>query len=87
MHRLKSHQILAINRGERQKVLSVKVEPPAAFKQRFERFCNERFVRSGSSCVRSPEGQSLRSKLLDEAIAEGYKRFGECMTVQTDNTG
>ena len=60
-------------------MLSVKVEPPAAFRQRFDKFCLDRFVLCGRARanVKSNADSNLRRRLLDDAVAEGYKRFGE----------
>ncbi len=68
---LKPHQAMAINRGEKSKVLSVKVELPQAFSRAFDNFCRKSFVDGVSS-----GGSEERRKLLSKAIDEGFKRFG-----------
>lgn len=67
---VKPHQILALNRGERLKVLSVKITTPDWIKRRFDEFCDREWI---SLNRESKE----RRGLLMEAVAEGWKKFRE----------
>ncbi len=59
---VKPHQALALDRGEKQKALSVKVVVPGTLEMEHKRFCKGIF----------PAG-----KIVDQAITDGYKRLGE----------
>lgn len=60
---LKPHQILAINRGEKQKILSSKISVPNYAEMKFKKFCYTQFTVA-----------SEHSKLLTNAIIDAYKR-------------
>ncbi|KAJ8967501.1 hypothetical protein NQ314_002816 [Rhamnusium bicolor] len=65
---IKPHQILAINRGENQKILSVKVVVPDYLFNKFSQFCNNKWVRNGNFDFN-------RNRLIEEAIKDSYNRL------------
>lgn len=65
--RIKPHQILAINRGESLKVLSVKYEIDERLQQRLISFAIKYFLSRG---VNSAE----RTKLFEEALTDAYRK-------------
>lgn len=72
---IKPHQLMAINRGEKNKVLSVKVEAGTHFCKAIEDFCKRRFIHGFAGGI--GRNGEFRIKLIQNAISEGYKRFGE----------
>ncbi|CAH1792511.1 unnamed protein product [Owenia fusiformis] len=63
----KPHQVLAINRGETKKLLTVKINIPEQVKERFVRFCQQKFThRNCSDLVRS---------IIQKSIEDAYKRL------------
>ena len=63
---IKPHQVLAINRGETLKVLSVKVVIPDWFLHQIKKNVVKRWPAKFSP---------LRSKLIDESVEDAYKRL------------
>lgn len=64
---LKSHQILAINRGESLKHLSVKVDIPQFFWNKYYGFCKNKWLTKSSD--------PLRTRLLELAVTDAYNRL------------
>ncbi|XP_050310798.1 uncharacterized protein YdcI [Anthonomus grandis grandis] len=64
---LKPHQVMAINRGEALKVLSVKLDVPDDFQQRFVTFCRKKWAPKSD--------QSERDKLISMAIEHAYVKI------------
>ena len=63
---IKPHQVLAINRGESLKVLSVKIVIPDWFINQIKKSVQKRWPGKFSA---------MRSKLIDESLDDGYKRL------------
>ena len=63
---IKPHQVLAINRGETLKVLSVKIVIPDWFINQIKKSVQKRWPGKFSA---------MRSKLIDESLDDGYKRL------------
>ncbi|XP_012348673.1 S1 RNA-binding domain-containing protein 1 isoform X2 [Apis florea] len=65
---IKPHQILAINRGEAQKILTIKIILPDSFEKEFKTYCYKyyRIVMTASK---------LHSKLLNDSIDYAYTKF------------
>lgn len=62
---LREHQVLAINRAEAKKVLSVKVNVPATFWDAVKSFSRERWLRKGKPY---PERVSIFESAVEDAI-------------------
>ena len=71
---MKSHQILALNRGERLKVLSIKITTPDWMQRRFKEFCDVQWIKLNPN--------QERSGILNEAVAEGWKKFRELICAE-----
>ncbi|XP_074038009.1 S1 RNA-binding domain-containing protein 1 isoform X2 [Leptinotarsa decemlineata] len=65
---MKPHQVLAINRGEHQKVLSVKIVTPDIVFHKFNQFCSQKWVKQG-------DFNHNRKRILDEAVKDSYNRL------------
>ncbi|CAG9767210.1 unnamed protein product [Ceutorhynchus assimilis] len=65
---LKAHQILAINRGEAQKLLSVKIEIPEFVEKQFKYFCNKKWTFKS-------QYDTQRQELIGAAINDAYQRL------------
>ncbi|KOX70027.1 S1 RNA-binding domain-containing protein 1 [Melipona quadrifasciata] len=65
---IKPHQILAINRGEAQKILSVKMTLPTFFEKAFKACCYKLY----NSAITASK---LHSKLLNEGIDYAYTKY------------
>ncbi|XP_012288728.1 uncharacterized protein LOC105704246 [Orussus abietinus] len=65
---IKPHQILAINRGESQKILSVKIHIPDWFEQRLKNHCLNQFQHA-------QRASQLHHQLLEEGFGQAYKRL------------
>lgn len=65
---IKPHQVLAINRGETNKILSVKIDIPNVVFQKYSTFCKEKWKISGQS-------KNNRTTILMEAITDSYNRL------------
>ncbi|XP_076251387.1 S1 RNA-binding domain-containing protein 1 isoform X2 [Rhynchophorus ferrugineus] len=65
---LKSHQILAINRGEALKILNVKINIPDFFEHKYKQFCFNKWLRNSSF-------DSFRKRMMDMAIDDAYRRL------------
>ncbi|CAB3255382.1 unnamed protein product [Arctia plantaginis] len=84
-HFVKAHQTLALNRGEDEKILSVKVVVPDWFYNRLERFClslwkSSYWVRKGLSdaynrLIKSWLSRHVRADLTTSAQKEAVKTF------------
>lgn len=64
---LKPHQVLAINRGESLKILSVKVVPSDYLKRDLLRFTRDLYMKSGAH-------YTLRTNIFDAAFEEAYNK-------------
>lgn len=64
---VKPHQVLAINRGEKAKVLSVKIEVPDRLKNDIRYFIRKLYLFQGC-------GYPLRSQIFDKAFEECYSK-------------
>jgi transcriptional accessory protein Tex/SPT6 len=64
---VKSHQVLAINRGENLKVLSVKVETPDNLKWDLKRFIEDLYMKQGRH-------YRIRSEVFQESFEEAYTK-------------
>ncbi|MGI6329573.1 MAG: Tex family protein [Bacilli bacterium] len=60
---IKSHRILAINRGERESILTVKVD---VLEEEISKYLEEKIIKNNNSFV---------VKIVKEAIEDGYKRL------------
>ncbi|XP_063921739.1 S1 RNA-binding domain-containing protein 1 [Zophobas morio] len=67
---IKPHQVLAINRGENLKVLSVKVVVPESLSHKFRTLCFNKWVNKGE---KSPQ----RENIMKQAIEDAYSRLVE----------
>lgn len=67
---IKPYQVLAINRGEHLKVLSVKVQVPDFALHQFTKFCIKKWLYAGKL-------DSVRKKILEEAIKDCYTRLSK----------
>ncbi|KAF2899137.1 hypothetical protein ILUMI_07046 [Ignelater luminosus] len=65
---IKPHQILAINRGEALKVLSVKVVVPDFVFNRFSNFCAYRWINKGNF-------NHTRKRILEMSVKDSYTRL------------
>ncbi|KAG5880075.1 hypothetical protein JTB14_034706 [Gonioctena quinquepunctata] len=65
---MKPHQVLAINRGEHLKVLTVKIVTPDFVFNKFHQFCSQKWVRQGGF-------DHNRKRILDEAVKDCYTRL------------
>ena len=66
---LVSHfQVLALNRGEDLKILSVKVVVPDVVEKLWIQYCHNRFIKSGCS--------TTKAKLIADSIQDAYSRIG-----------
>ncbi|CAG9854189.1 unnamed protein product [Phyllotreta striolata] len=71
-HSIKPHTVLAINRGESHKILSVKVVVPEYLYKKFHQFCIQKWsVRDG-----------IRKTVIEEAIKDSYNRLVEPFIVR-----
>jgi uncharacterized protein len=61
---LVSHRILALNRGEKEDVLKVAIEPPT---ERIESFLQKQLLKKGAG--------TKELEILNDAIVDGYKRL------------
>ncbi|XP_044755245.1 S1 RNA-binding domain-containing protein 1 [Coccinella septempunctata] len=64
---IKPHQILAVNRAENQKVLSVKLNIPDIIFNKFNKFCIDKF--------KMESGSKDRCQILKEAVEDSYTRL------------
>ncbi|KAJ8944044.1 hypothetical protein NQ318_016242 [Aromia moschata] len=72
---IKPHQILAINRGEHNKILSVKVVVPDFFFNTFFQFCTNKWTKNGKF-------DSDRKRIIEEAIKDSYNRLVQPLIVR-----
>ncbi|KAL1491059.1 hypothetical protein ABEB36_011712 [Hypothenemus hampei] len=72
---VKSHQILAINRGESLKILKVKIEIPEQFSQQYQRFCKEKWANTAACDVQ-------RQIIIYLAIDDAYTRLITPLTIR-----
>lgn len=64
---MRPHQILAINRGEHQKVLSVKVDIPQSLRYELHRFTRRVYLNDGLESVQ-------REQFFEKAFEEAYTK-------------
>lgn len=72
---IKPHQILAINRGETQKILTIKIILPDFFERGFKAHCYKQYKVAMSA-------SKLHSKLLNESIDYAYTKFIKPLVVR-----
>jgi len=65
---VKPHQVLAINRGEGLKVLSVKVNIPEKFLYQLQGFVQKRWLNRGNN-------SKLREEMIKSSLEDAYKRL------------
>jgi len=65
---IKAHQVLALNRGEANKVLSVKVNIPDWFERQLQGYCRRRWLNRGANT-------DFRTKMVLSSLEDGYKRL------------
>ncbi|KAL6259586.1 hypothetical protein P5V15_009503 [Pogonomyrmex californicus] len=68
---IKPHHILAINRAESQKIISVKIVIPDAFERAFKECCLSRYA---TTCDQQ-EREMIHWDLLNESIDHAYKKL------------
>jgi len=66
---IRPHQVLAINRGESLKVLTVKIEIPEFVKNKFFFFCERRWLRT------HPQNTCPGARVVKAAIEDSYARL------------
>ncbi|KAK9876926.1 hypothetical protein WA026_015960 [Henosepilachna vigintioctopunctata] len=71
---IKPHQVLAINRGENQKVLSVKIEVPEFLIKNFKNFCMKKFLNTSSN--------KQKQRIVKEAINDSYTRLVQPLLIR-----
>ncbi|XP_064489482.1 S1 RNA-binding domain-containing protein 1-like [Ornithodoros turicata] len=67
---LQPHQVMAINRGESQKILTVKIELPESFSFMINSFCKDKL---NLSSTQSKDGDTRN--LIDAAVDDAYSRL------------
>lgn len=72
---IKPHHILAINRAESQKIISVKIAVPDAFERAFKKYCLSRYSRIAWR-VQQERGDNMKMHwdLLSDSIDYAYKK-------------
>lgn len=65
-----SHAVLAVNRGEKEGVLTVKVSASVQFDESVISFCRKKFLLKGDQVEK-------RTRIIETAIQEGYKKNRE----------
>ncbi|XP_034186652.2 S1 RNA-binding domain-containing protein 1 [Osmia lignaria lignaria] len=65
---IKPHHILAINRGEAQKILSVKLSLPNSFEEQFKAYCLKLYRQAMAA-------SKLHTEILHNSIDYAYKKF------------
>lgn len=63
-------QVLAINRGENLKILSVKVVVPEYAFNKFKQFCEQKWLNAGTKT-------STRIRIFQESLKDSYKRLSK----------
>ncbi|KYN00022.1 PREDICTED: S1 RNA-binding domain-containing protein 1 [Cyphomyrmex costatus] len=66
---IKPHHILAINRAESQKIISMKIVIPDAFERAFKKYCLSRYTREGRNSTKM-----FYLDLLNDGIDHAYKK-------------
>ena len=66
---LKPHQVLALNRGESVKVLTVKVVLPDSLFSKFQFYCKKNFANANAK----------NGRLFSSSIDDRFKRLGKCI--------
>ena len=69
---LKHHQVLALNRGERQKVISIKIVFPDFLERKYREFCKQKYLNVG------PQFDKTRIELITNAIQDSFTKYGIC---------
>ncbi|KAJ8912925.1 hypothetical protein NQ315_017255 [Exocentrus adspersus] len=72
---IKPHQILAINRGENQKILSVKIVVPDYVLHKFSQFCENKWLKKETF-------NPYRQRIIGEAIKDSYNRLVQPLIVR-----
>ncbi|OAD53888.1 S1 RNA-binding domain-containing protein 1 [Eufriesea mexicana] len=72
---IKPHQILAINRGEIQKILTIKITLPDSFERDFKKHCYKQYKVAMNV-------SKIHSKLLNESIDYAYTKFIKPLVVR-----
>ncbi|KAJ8967306.1 hypothetical protein NQ317_013775 [Molorchus minor] len=72
---VKPHQILAINRGENNKILSVKIVVPDFVFNKFHQFCSNKWIKKGNWDVN-------RKRIIDDAIKDSYNRLVQPLIIR-----
>lgn len=62
--------MLAINRGEHHKILSVKIIVPDFVFHKFSKFCMDKWVKKGKPDI-------MRNAILEEGIKDSYNRLSK----------
>lgn len=78
---IKPHQVLAINRGEDNKILSVKVVLPENIKRLYTIFCHKKWIR--------PTATKSVKFLIEESVSDAYDRLVApqvCRQIRSDLT-
>ncbi|KAL0127391.1 hypothetical protein PUN28_005586 [Cardiocondyla obscurior] len=70
VHTVKPHHILAINRAESQKIISVKIVVSDAFESTFKKYCLSRYTSQ-----QSHSGQTVHWDLLNDSIDYAFKKL------------
>lgn len=65
---IKPHQVLAINRGEALRILSVKINVPDFLNNKFVQFATNKWIEKG-------KGDKERKRILEMAVSDAYKRL------------
>ncbi|KAB0794768.1 hypothetical protein PPYR_00282 [Photinus pyralis] len=65
---IKPHQVLAINRGEAHRILSVKINVPDFIYNKFSQFATTKWIDKGKS-------DKDRKRILEMAVSDAYKRL------------
>lgn len=68
-------QVLAVNRGESLKVLSVKINIPDGVLHQLMEFCDRNWVFKGIS-------YPLRKRLIEQSVKDSYARLSKFMNAQ-----
>ncbi|XP_044735468.1 S1 RNA-binding domain-containing protein 1 isoform X3 [Chrysoperla carnea] len=83
---IKPHQVLAINRGEKLKILSVKVQIPERITKLFYSFCNSNWL-SKNTNFSETKISWLRTNILKDAFTNAFSKYLEPLMVRLIRTG
>ncbi len=65
--------MLALNRGEELKILSVKVVVPDTVQSQWLHFCDQKYAKNTF--------RPARRQLISDAIRDAYSRIGQCFLI------